>query len=167
MYPRAVARRSSLRFLLVWLICVALLPLADFSVLIRSEAQGQSQRVGHPRRDKPEGLLPDLEDVKNESSIKREPLPALPSSIRSPKIPLEPWDGRRVGDPEPHGRPEQTIGQVRRAHVVARRAHAPRRMTPPLISDDQLVQNFFADQIGPMTPWVRAHNRLWLERSRL
>src|ERR1044071_3157091 len=135
MYPRAVARRSSLLFFLILLLCAALLPLADLSVFVRSKAQGQSQRMGHPHRGKPEGLLPDLEDVKNESSTPREPLPALPSIIRSPKLPLQPWNGHRVEDPEPRGGTDQANGQSPPARALLRRAHAPRRMTPPPLPD--------------------------------
>jgi YD repeat-containing protein len=143
MYPHVVARRSSLRLFLALLICFALLPLTELSFLVRGRAQGQSQRVGHPRRGKPEGELPNLEDVKNESTTEREPPAAIPSTIRSPKLSLEPWNGRRVGDPEPPGRPNQTVGQIRRAHPALRRAHAARPTNPPLLPDDQFVQNFF------------------------
>jgi len=143
MYPRTVVRAFRVRFLVVVLISVALLPLADLSLLIRSKAQGQSQFVGHPRRRKPEGVLPDLEDVKNESAAEREPAPAIPSTIRSPRVPLQPWNGRRVGDPETRSGSDQVIGQLRRAHALTRRAHAARLTNPPPVPDDQFIQNFF------------------------
>jgi YD repeat-containing protein len=143
MYRRVVALRSSLRFLLALFFCLASLPLTDLSLLMRGRAQTQSQRVGHPRRGRPEGLLPDLEDVKNESQAEREPPAAIPSTIRSPKIPLQPWNGRRVGDPELRGGSDQAIGQIRRAQRGLRRAHTVRLIHPPPFPDDQFVQNFF------------------------
>src|SRR5690349_22192506 len=137
MYFRAVARRSSSRRLLVLMICVALLPLADLSLLVRSEAQGQSPgRGARPRPGKPEGDLPDLEEVKSESFIEREPPAAIPSTMRSPKLSLKPWDGRRVGDPEPRMSTDPADKQIRRAHA---RSH----VSPPPLPDDQFVQNFF------------------------
>ncbi|HEY2964364.1 MAG TPA: DUF4214 domain-containing protein, partial [Pyrinomonadaceae bacterium] len=138
---RVVALCSSLRTILALTLCVALLPLADLSLLVRGRAQGLSQRAGNAKRGKPEAALPDLEDVKTESESGREAPPPIPSTVRSPKLPLKPWNGRRVGDPE---MPDQTVGQVQRAHAQLRRAHARRRMPlPPPVPDDQFVQNFF------------------------
>ena len=51
--------------------------------------------------------------------------PPIPSTLRSPKVPLQPWNGRRVGD------------QINRAH--ARKRTNP----PPPVLDDQFIQNFF------------------------
>ena len=56
MYRRVVALRSSLRFLLALFFCLASLPLTDLSLLMRGRAQTQSQRMGHPRRGRPEGM---------------------------------------------------------------------------------------------------------------
>src|SRR4051794_37093818 len=77
----------------------------------RVGAQGQSveHRAGKPRREKPEGTLPDLEEVQRESQDEREGPVAIPSTMRSPKVPLEPWNGRRVGDPEPPNRKDQVL----------------------------------------------------------
>jgi hypothetical protein len=58
------------------LIGVALLPAPCVSLIVGAMGQGQSPeraRTPPPRPGKPEGTLPDLEDVKNESSLEREP----------------------------------------------------------------------------------------------
>ena len=51
-------------------------------------AQGQSveHRAGKPRRQKPEGTLPDLEEVQRESSHEREAPAAIPSTTRGRAI---------------------------------------------------------------------------------
>src|SRR5215213_11824517 len=99
---RRVALRSSLRITLVLLIGIALLPAPCVSMLVSAVGQGRGPRSAPPPRPgKPEGAFPDLDDVKNESSIEREPPAPIPSTIRSPRNSGKPWDGRRVGDPEP------------------------------------------------------------------
>jgi hypothetical protein len=52
MYSRVVALCSSLRTVLAFAVCVALLPLADFSRLVRGRAQGFAQRAGQAKRGK-------------------------------------------------------------------------------------------------------------------
>lgn len=114
MYPVVVAFHRRLRTLLVLMTCFALLPLTDFSLLVRSSAQGQSQsagRAGRPTPGKPEGTLPDLDEIKKESDLVRQPRPPIPSTIRSPKLSLQPWNGRRVGDPEADDGLDQTVAQ--------------------------------------------------------
>src|ERR1700752_3666261 len=133
MFPH-LSHWSTLRTVLASLITACLLA----STVVWSAsvgAQGQSQeRRGKPRREKPEGTLPDLEDVRRESYEEREAPVAIPSTMRSPKVPVEPWNGRRVGDREPQIRNDQAL-----------RAHARRRFhpSPPSVLDDQFVQNFF------------------------
>src|ERR1044072_3084945 len=137
---RCIALRSSLRITLVLLIGVALLPAPCVSMLV--SAMGQGQRRGpqtgpSPRPGKPEGALPDLDDVKREAAIEREPPAPIPSTIRSQRNSGKPWDGRRVGDPEPPRGVDHGGGQTLRAH-------ARRRLTsPPLLYEDQFIQNFF------------------------
>ncbi len=91
--------------------------------------QGQKQkREGHPKPGKPDGVFPDLEDVQREADVEREPAPPIHSTVRSPKNPLNPWNGRRVGDPD----------------TLQRRAHASRRAIAPLtVLDEQFIANFF------------------------
>jgi hypothetical protein len=137
-----VALRSAFRITLVLLICAALLPVPYSSLLRSVMAQGQvrgATRTPPPRPGKPEGTFPDLDTVKSESQLQREPLPPIPSTMRSPKNSGKPWDGRRVGDPFPPQKSDQDPerGQTRRAH--ARR----RASVPPPVLDDQFVQNFF------------------------
>ena len=96
--------------------------------------QAQSQRPkreGRPRPGRPEGVFPDLEEVRRHSNVEREPAGPIHSTIRSPKSPLNPWNGRRVGDPE------QTINRIQRAHANRR------AIRPPTLLDDQLIANFF------------------------
>lgn len=81
---RRVALPSSLRIILVLLIGVALLPAPCVSLLVIAMGQGQGRgpRTAPPRPGKPEGEFPDLDEVKNESSIEREPPAPIPSTIR-------------------------------------------------------------------------------------
>src|SRR3954454_22993642 len=126
---------SSLRILLLLLVGVALLPVPCVSILVSAMGQGQSQshKDSPPRPGKPEGTFPTIEDMRNESSIEREaPLP-IPSTVRSQRNSGKPWDGRRVGDPEPQHGVDHGL-----------RAHARRRMRTPLsMYEDQFIQNFF------------------------
>lgn len=118
-----------------------LLPNASFFVSEAAQGQRQnSDRAPRPRPGKPEGALPNLEDIQSESQLDREAGPPIPSTIRSPKVPLQPWNGRRVGDPPAEGKVDQPTerGQTHRAH--ARR----RVNSPPMVLDDQFVQNFFS-----------------------
>ena len=98
MYSR-IARRFSLRTGLTIVICVALLALPNIPLLVSRAAQKQKEAPapkGKPRLGKPEGVLPDLEEIKKDPGAKREAPPPVPSTIRSPKNPLQPWNGRRV-----------------------------------------------------------------------
>ncbi|HEU4769410.1 MAG TPA: DUF4214 domain-containing protein, partial [Pyrinomonadaceae bacterium] len=60
----------------------------------------------------------------------------MPSTVRSPKVPLQPWNGRRVGDPGTRGDMGQATNRVRRAH-------ASRSAAPPAVLDDQFITDFF------------------------
>ncbi len=105
--------------------CGSLSPFSRVSLLVSEAAQNAGQsRQGKPRAGRPEGNLPDLEAVQNESHREREPAPPIPSTMRSPKLPLQPWDGRRVGDPGTGGELGQARNRIRRAHA-SRRASAP------------------------------------------
>ncbi len=141
MHTSVAARRSVIRITLALILCVALLAVQNAVLVIKSaSAQGQSgnsNREGRPKPGKPEGSFPDLEAVQNESRSERQPAPPIPSTIRSPKVPLEPWNGRRVGDPGTRGELGQAINRTRRAHA-SRRAPAP-----PSVLDDQFIANFF------------------------
>ncbi|HEX5602417.1 MAG TPA: DUF4214 domain-containing protein [Pyrinomonadaceae bacterium] len=136
---RRVALRSSLRITLVLLIGVALLPAPFVSMLVRAmdQGQGRGRQTAPPRPGKPEGAFPGLDDVKNESSIEREPPAPIPSTIRSQRNSGKPWDGRRVGDPPRDSDHGDGRGQTLRSH-------ARRRMRVlPLMYEDQFIQNFF------------------------
>ena len=135
-----IAQNFTLRLILSFTVCASLLLLPGVS--LRSEAShDQSQgRAARPRPGKPEGTLPNLEDVKNESHVKREAPPPIPSTVRSQKNPEKPWNGRRVGDQETPQRPVDQPDEERHT----RRAHAPRRTAPPPLSEEQFVQNFFS-----------------------
>jgi len=134
MFPH-LSSWSTLRTVLAITIVVSLLiSTVLWSVPVGAQGQGQERRAGKPRREKPEGTLPDLEEVKGESPEREAPA-AIPSTMRAPKVPHKPWNGRRVGDAEPP--------QSRRDREL--RAHARRRFVspPPTVLDDQFVQNFF------------------------
>jgi YD repeat-containing protein len=141
MYTSTVARRSAVRIVLASILCGSLLLAQNASSFLNSaSAQGQNQgsnRQGRPHPGKPEGELPDLEETQRASYLEREPEPPTPSTIRSPKVPLNPWNGRRVGDPGTRGELGQVLNRTRRAHA-SRRAFAP-----PTVLDDQFIANFF------------------------
>jgi hypothetical protein len=118
MLPR-VSHWSTLRTALAITISVSLL----VCTLVSSAsvgAQNQERQTGKPRREKPEGELPDLQEVQHESQMEREPQAPIPSTARSPKLPLKPWDGRRVGDPEPWIKKDQEPERPQRAHASRR-----------------------------------------------
>ena len=139
-----VAQRLTLRCVIALTICIALLPIPGISFLVSGLAQGQSQggrRPVPPRPGKPDGTLPNLDDITRESQLEREPVGPIPSTMRSKKNSGKPWDGRRVGDPFDN-RDDHNPAMQARNHT--RRAHARRRVNPPpLVLDDQFVQNFF------------------------
>ncbi|HJT26829.1 MAG TPA: hypothetical protein VJ784_05390 [Pyrinomonadaceae bacterium] len=135
---RRVALGSSLRIALVLLTGLALLPVPRVSMFVSAMGQGRGpQTAPPPRPGKPEGELPDLDDVKHESSIEREPPAPIPSTIRSQRNSRKPWDGRRVGDPPRDSDQAGARGQTLRSH-------ARRRMRVlPVLYEDQFIQNFF------------------------
>ena len=146
-------RRSALRIGIALAICAALLPLSSIAWLISEAAQGQSEdRKGRPRPGKPEGEWPKLDEP---SPLEPEaPLP-IPSTTRSQRNSGKPWDGRRVGDPEPRGaergnaEPDLAKRIVERHSKRTLRAHARARMTAPPPPHDQFVQNFFTYALVP------------------
>src|SRR5215216_2538356 len=116
-------------------IFVGLMPAPRVSLFRSLIAEQAAERTPRPRPGKPEGTLPDLEEIQRESRLEREPPAPVPSTVRSAKVPQQPWNGRRVGDPAPEGKLD---------HGLERRAHARRRTSaPPAVLDDQFVQNFF------------------------
>lgn len=134
-----VALRSFYRIAIALSVCAALQPISELSLLITGNAQTPGQGETHaarPKRGRPEGTWTNLDDLKNESQIEREPPAPIHSTMRSAKVPLQPWNGRRVGDPLAAGQQIEP-GQTHRAH--ARR----RFYRPPTVLDDQFVQNFF------------------------
>jgi len=134
---RRVALRSSLRITLVLLIGVALLPAPFVSMLVSAMGQGRGAQTAPPRPGKPEGAFPDLDEVKHESSIEREPPAPIPSTIRSQRNSGKPWDGRRVGDPPRDSDHAEARGQTLRSHARGR------MRVLPLLYEDQFIQNFF------------------------
>lgn len=152
-----LAQRFLFRVTLISAICVALL-LPNAPLSTKAASSPSASRAGRPRPGKPEGVWPDLEDIKKDSNITRETAPPIPSTIRSPKSPLRPWNGRRVGDPGTQGelgqatvrRDENSLGPARKKLVVragakgTRRAHVSRNATPPTVFDDQFIANFFS-----------------------
>ncbi|HEU4715109.1 MAG TPA: hypothetical protein VFS76_26405, partial [Pyrinomonadaceae bacterium] len=109
MRTRVRAHWWSLRLTLGVTISISLFVAPNASLLfdaVTVRAQNDAaRRQGRPKPGKPEGVFPSLEDTQNESNVEREPSAPIPSTLRSPKVPLEPWNGRRVGD---HG----TRGEV-------------------------------------------------------
>src|SRR5678816_3076569 len=132
-----IAQNFTLRIALSFTVCASLLLLPGVSLLSEASSQGQGTvRNARPGPKKPEGTLPDLEAVKEESHVEREAPPPIPSTMRAKRNEGKPWDGRRVGDP---GTSQRPVDQPE-----IRRAHARRRLAPPLLSEDQFIQNFFS-----------------------
>ena len=121
MRPRAVTFRVGLSLI----VCASLLitPEGLFRGLLRVSDAAQGRSSARPRPGKPEGVFPDLEDVKKESGIEREAPPPIPSTIRSPKSPLQPWNGKRVGDPGTRGESGQSVARYHRIRRAPRRSH--------------------------------------------
>ena len=87
-------------------LCIALLPTHHIWLLATEAAQGrpeESEQKAKPKPGKPEGMFPNLEDVRKEKQFERQAPPPIPSTIRSKRNTGKPWDGRRVGDPWPEG----------------------------------------------------------------
>jgi YD repeat-containing protein len=95
--------------------------------------------------------LPNLDEVRDESRLEREAPPPIASTIRSQKNTGKPWDGRRVGDPWP---------QKKSNHATNRSVR-----TPPLLFDDQFVQNFYACAVA-RNP-VPNENTYWYDHLRV
>jgi|ERR1051325_7172110 hypothetical protein len=84
-------QRLTLRLSIAFTIYLALLPIPGGSLPIPGAAQSQGEnRNGKPRLGKPEGMLPDLEDAKNESQTERQPAPPIPSTIHCLNQPSTP-----------------------------------------------------------------------------
>ncbi|HSD48160.1 MAG TPA: hypothetical protein VLB87_16150, partial [Pyrinomonadaceae bacterium] len=86
--------------------------------------QSLEQRAGRPRPGKPEGSWPNLDEVQCEGDparaherAERTGPPPIPSTMRSPKVPLHPWNGRRVGDVEPQVRVDRSVAQTLRSRM--------------------------------------------------
>jgi hypothetical protein len=147
METSVVAHRSALRIVVALALCLLILLSQDASLLVNgTSAQGQNQssnRQGRPWAGKPEGNLPGLEEAQTESNVQREAAPPIPSGIRSPKVPHQPWNGKRVGDPDARGELGQLSsdpgsdsfaknhrsGRTRRAHWNKR------SLAPPTVLD--------------------------------
>src|SRR6185436_999777 len=131
-----IAQNFTLRLVLSFTICALLLLLPGVSLLSEASPGQETPGNARPRQKKPEGILPDLEDVKKESHVEREAPPPIPSTVRARRNDGKPWDGRRVGDPSTSQRPVD--------QPEIRRAHARRRVMPPPLYEDQFIQNFFS-----------------------
>jgi hypothetical protein len=157
MFRFLIAQNSLFRITLVSTVCATLL-LSNIPLLTSEAVPAQSaSRAARPRPGKPEGVWPDLEDIKRDSSTAREPAPPIPSTMRSPKSPLRPWNGRRVGDPATQGglvqaavdesskvvaQPSKKLAMRIRDNRMLR-AHVSRNAAPPTVLDDQFIANFF------------------------
>jgi len=141
MFPHS-SRWFSFRNAVAITVCVSLLPIAvGWSTTRYARGQSVEQRAGKPRPGRPEGSWPNLEEVQREGEAAREREgaqrtgpPPIPSTVRSPKVPLQPWNGRRVGD-----------------HIV--RTHARKKVSLPPLLDDQFIQKLFYLGVGTRSRW--------------
>lgn len=129
------AQSFSLRLILSFTLSVSLLLVPSVSLISTDAAQEPSvARKGRPCWTRPEGAFPDLEDIKRESSVRREPAAPIPSTKRSKKNEGKPWDGRRVGEPS---------GQIASARSrLIRRAHARSLVAQPTFTSLSLSITF-------------------------
>src|SRR4029079_15642780 len=120
-----IAQNFKLHLVLSFTICASLLLLPGVSLLSEaSQGQGQSAATNAgPRHKQPEGILPDLEDIKRESGTERIAPGPIHSTQRSPTLSEKPWNGRRVGDPETM---QRQLDQAVVVNQKIRRAHAHR-----------------------------------------
>jgi len=143
---RRYAPHLTRRIAVALTLCIALLPMPQIWLLASEAAQGRRavpEEKAKPKPGKPDGLFPNLDDVRKEKQLEREGPPPVPSTIRSKKNTGKPWDGRRVGDPWPEGTLDQAVNRTAR-NQRTRHAHASKRLNPPTtVLDDQFVQNFF------------------------
>ena len=151
-----VIRLSTLRIFLSVSLCLGLLSFPWAPLLIRSEATSAvlQERMGNPIAGTPEAQLPNLEEVKTRPYRIRSSKPAIPSTIRSPKNPVEPWN-RRFPLPLPASVAAQIGSHLspnrapafKPGGVSNSRAHHSRSMriaSPPPLLDDAFIQNFFS-----------------------
>ena len=69
-----VAQSFTLRIILSFTICISLLVMPSVSLLESEVAQDPtSAQTARPRSNRPEGTFPDLEEIKGESNVRREP----------------------------------------------------------------------------------------------
>lgn len=131
-------------------ICASLL-VPGVSLFVSEASQGQNG-ARPARSNRPDGTFPNLDEIKNESHIEREPPAPIPSTVRAKRNQGKPWDGRRVGEPFTPGNMDQLAAnggeyrkrQSRLKEKLIRRAHAGRRPDPPpTVLDSQFIQNFF------------------------
>ena len=111
MVTHPTSRKSPATILIAFLVCFTLL----FSTIVmagagRVPAIGQSQaRRGNPEAGPPEANLPNLNEVRRRVHPRPEAPPNVPSLIRGRRKPLQPRNGRKVGDP---GTMEGAIGMA-------------------------------------------------------
>src|SRR5687768_15278477 len=103
MFRSLIPQNCLFRVALVSPLCITLLLPNSPLFTIEAAPTQSAARTARPQPGKPAGVFPDLTEVKKESDITREPESPIPSTVRSPKNPLRPWNGRRVGDPETQG----------------------------------------------------------------
>jgi hypothetical protein len=131
---------------------------------LRMRAQRNvTARMGNPRPGAPEGDFPNLDEVKRRPAETPRVRPELPSSIRSKRNPIEPWNKRfplplpQVEEQQIGARPTAQQQTIARREIQARRqqsfqqkrkAHHPtsraiRSAALPLMTDDTFIQSFF------------------------
>ncbi|HXD32516.1 MAG TPA: DUF4214 domain-containing protein, partial [Pyrinomonadaceae bacterium] len=172
MPTNSTSRRSVATILITFFVCCALL----FSTLVMARSgrpipssQDQARR-GNPEPGPPEMSLPNLSEVRRRVHPRPEAPRNVPSLMRGRRKPLQPRNGRKVGDP---GTMDSAIGIARESisdtiasnnavrenlnvkdaakHIsilppTRRRNHAVaggRSLSPTPIGDDQYVQTFF------------------------
>ena len=106
-FPPRLVRWTSLGVSLALVLsCFILTPLSNPHTSLTVLAQGQGSRNGKPKKEKPvtgppAASLPNLDEVKRRGPEAPRVPQHVPSTLRSRRKPLEPRNGRKVGDPLP------------------------------------------------------------------
>jgi len=123
------------------------------------QSNGKARKVQPkpPDKEKPSQALPNLDELRGHRENHPEIKPAVESTVRSKRKPLQKWDGRKVGDPgtttsNPQTRSQRSPRQMREDNngsTAARFNHSRKSAAaPPPLPDDNFVASFVGNAMG-------------------
>jgi len=111
-----------------------------------------------PDKGRPKLTLPNLDEIRGIRENHPEIKPAIASSVRNKRKPMQKWDGRKVGDPGTTGSRPQASGKRSdrqsarggNSDLAASRFNHSRksRTAAPPLPDDAFVQSFIGNALG-------------------